>query len=403
MKRVYFLSARPLLAAAMCLLATGCEVLGDGGTGPEPAAVQCDGTGRVTVDGEVVPAAPSGFVAVGTSLLNASTCDEMRFVGVSRPPLSYSPDGGRLGMDTAAARDFANMRAWGANTVRLELAQYYWVPTARYHAPSYPARVERVVRQAREAGLNVILALQVSDRGIADYDVESESNTQQPMPDRNHSIPFWRDVATRFKNDGGVLFELYSEPHPVGGRGGFSNWSMWRNGGTHPADNTYTPRPAFEAVGMQELYEVVRSTGAHNLVIIGGTKWGYYLDGVPQNRIQGYNIAYAAHPWHHPEWPGNEPGAWEQDWAFLARTDPVIVTEFGSRGCDESYVRALLDKADQLEIGWVAWMWNAPTPGQSTRQESVADPICDRSLLLMDWDATPTRMGTVVKQRLQSY
>jgi aryl-phospho-beta-D-glucosidase BglC (GH1 family) len=301
-----------------------------------------------------------------------------------------------------AANDFANMRAWGANTVRIELAQYYYVPTARSYDPSYPGRVERLVRQARQAGLYVILVLQGSDRGIADY--VPEGNTHQPLPDRNHSIPFWRDLANRYKNDGGVLFELFSEPYPRGGEGGFSNWELWQKGGLHPADNTYGPRPAFEAVGMQEMYEVVRATGANNLVIISGTQWGYNLRGVPQHRIRGHNIAYATHPWNHPEWPNdNQPDDWEGDWAFLARTDPVIATEFGTRDCREPYARAFLDRADQLGIGWIAWSWNSPSAGTSTAQDRPSDPICDRSHLLMDWNGTPTRVGAVIKQRLGSY
>lgn len=396
--------ARPALAAVLAAAAlSGCELLGDS-TGPKRTAqgAQCDGTGRVTLNGQELPAAPNGFVAAGTKLLSATDCKPMRFVGVSRPALSFSPEGGRLSMDTAAAHDFAIIRSWGANTVRIELAQYYWVPTARAFDPGYAARVERVVRQAREAGLYVILALQYSDRGIASY--EPAGNMHQPMPDRNHSIPFWQDVANRFKNDGGVLFELFSEPFPIGGEGGYSNWAMWKNGGLHPAESTYEPRPGFQAVGMQELYDIVRATGAKNVVILTGTNWGYKLKGVPGHRVSGYNIAYSTHPWNHPEWPSdNQPSDWEADWAFLARTDPVIATEFGTRNCSETYTRALMDKADQLGMGWIAWSWTAPPPGTSPAQNSVADPICDRSFLITDWSGTPTRVGAAIKQRLGSY
>ncbi len=403
MLRSFSSRARPAVAALLAGVAlAGCELLGDS-TGPkQTAGPQCDGTGRVTLDGEELPAAPNGFVSVGSQLLRASDCKSVRFVGMSRPALSFSPEGGRLSIDSAAAHDFAAMRAWGANTVRLELAQYYWVPTAKSYDPGYAARVERVVGQARAAGLYVILALQFSDRGIASYD--PVGNSHQPMPDRNHSVPFWRDVATRFKNDGGVLYELFSEPFPVGGEGGYSNWAMWKNGGVHPADNTYGPRPAYDAVGMQEMYGVVRATGANNVVILTGTNWGYKLKGVPGHRVSGYNIAYSTHPWNHPEWPeDNQPSDWEADWAFLAKTDPVIATEFGTRDCRETYARALLDRADQLGIGWIAWSWSAPPTGTSTAQGSVADPICDRSFLIMDWTGTPTRVGAVIKQRLGSY
>jgi hypothetical protein len=369
---------------------------------PDPAALSCERAGIVRAGDREIPVAPGGFAAVGNRIIRASDCAPYRFAGVSRPTLSFSSTGGRLNNPALAAHDFANIRAWKANTVRIELAQYYWVPTARSYDAGYAARVERVVKQARDAGLNVILVLQASDRGIADY--EPVGNTHQPMPDRNHSIPFWRDVASRFKNDGGVLYELYSEPFPLGGKDGFSDWNMWLKGGLHRADDVYGPRPAFQAVGMQELYDVVRSTGAHNLVVIGGTKWGYYLDGVPANRVNGYNIAYSTHPWSFAEYPDvNQPATWDRDWAFLAKTDPVMITEFGQFDCGENYVRALLDKADALGLSWTAWMWGAPAPGETVAQSSPGDPVCARSYLVLDWDGTPSRTGSVIRERLGRY
>ena len=34
------------------------------------------------------------------------------------------------------------------------------------------------------------------------------------MPDADHAVDFWTDVATTFANDDGVVFELYNEPFP---------------------------------------------------------------------------------------------------------------------------------------------------------------------------------------------
>ncbi|CAA9358782.1 MAG: GH5_40 / GH5, partial [uncultured Gemmatimonadetes bacterium] len=231
MLRSFSPGARPALAALLAAAAlSGCELLGDSTGARRPSAqAECDGTGKVMLNGEQLPAAPNGFVAVGNKLLSAVDCEPTRFVGVSRPALSFSPGGGRLGVDSMTANDFAAIRKWGANTVRIELAQYYWLPTAQAYDAGYAARVERVVKQARQAGLYVILVLQGSDRGIANY--EPVGNPHQPMPDRNHSIPFWRDVANRFKGDGGVLYELFSDPFPPGGPGGFSNSEVPKSGG----------------------------------------------------------------------------------------------------------------------------------------------------------------------------
>jgi hypothetical protein len=151
---------------------------------------------------------------------------------------------------------------------------------------------------------------------------------------------------------------------------------------------------------MQALYDAVRGTGANNLVLISGTNWGYYLDGVPAHRVKGYNLAYAAHPW---DWPDKQPGTWDKDWAFLAATDPVVITEFGNYDCREGYIRSVMDKADELHLSWVAWAWMAPAPGVSTAQTAKGDPICDFPMLITDWGGTPSKVGKLVKDRLASY
>lgn len=389
-----------MLAASLLLLA-GCKDT----TGPvvEPPEVRLScAADAVTADEKRISVAPGGFATVGNKIISSQSCAPVRFVGVSRPALAFEPTGGRLGNDTSRVADFARIRDWKANTVRLELAQYFWTPQSRFHDPRYPERVVRAVREARSAGLYVILALQFSDRGDPNYPGNPlTTNMHQPMADERHSVPFWRDVASRFKDDGGVLYELYSEPYPIGGEGGFSNWDLWLNGGAAPADDVYEPRAAFQAAGMQKLYDTVRETGAHNLVIVSGTQWGYRLSGVPGRKVQGYNIAYSAHPWDWP--PERQPATWERDWAFLAETEPVMITEFGSYDCTERYPRAVLDKADELEISWIAWAWQAPSPGSALRQEGRGDAICEFPMLLTDWGGTPSKIGSLVKARLASY
>ena len=159
------------------------------------------------------------------------------------------------------------------------------------------------------------------------------------------------------------MFELYNEPHDV-------SWSVWRSGGTASS--------GFQAVGMQQLYDAVRATGAQNLVIIGGLDWAYDLSGVPANRIDGYNIAYATHPYNAP---GKQPVLWDSAWGFLTETDPIIVTEFGDTetACATDYSAALIQYADAHVTSWTAWAWY---PGG-----------CSFPALIDDWSATPSAFG----------
>jgi len=56
----------------------------------------------------------------------------------------------------------------------------------------------------------------------------NQANSQEPMPDLNHAPAFWTSVATAFKSNPSVIFDLYNEPYPT-------SWSCWLNGA--PAAN----------------------------------------------------------------------------------------------------------------------------------------------------------------------
>src|SRR5262249_50369822 len=154
-----------------------------------------------------------------------------------------------------------------ANVVRIPMNQDFWLndPTNDAYYFKYPDIVDQQVKWAEKWGMDVILDLHWSDEG--DYskgcDTNSGKNCQQCMADA-HSQLFWQQVATKYKDDGHVLFELYNEPFKV-------SWYTWLNGGMSGGQCTNnggsTPQN-FLVVGMQQLYNTVRQTGAQNLVIV---------------------------------------------------------------------------------------------------------------------------------------
>jgi len=310
--------------------------------------------------------APGGYYTNGASVCTASGAVHL-FHGVDRPSLEWNSWGqwdGNLGIPRS---DFDAMAAWHANVVRLSLNQGYWLSGSKSYAPAYEATIEQAVQDAEAAGLDVILDLQWSDRGNRNADAD-----QQPMADSN-SKEFWRQVATKYKADGHVLFELYNEPHDI-------TWTTWLSGGE--VDE-------YQAVGMQELYDTVRSVGADNLVIIGGTAWGFDLSGVPAHRIQGYNVMYATHPFG----PHSAQSQWDRKFGYLAAQDiaPVIATAFGDMGtnCTGDWNSKVVQYADARQISWTAWAW---WPGD-----------CTFPALLEDWTYTPTEQGAAIQAALLNY
>lgn len=316
--------------------------------------------GATTSGGGGPRVAPDGYYVQGDTIFHASGAPHI-FRGISRPSLEWNPAGQYL-----SQADFERIASWKANVVRLPLNQDFWLAGAALHDPGYEAAVDQAVRWARAAGLDVILDLHWSDRG----DLSTRSPQQQRMADGN-SIVFWREVATKYKGDGRVIFELYNEPHDV-------SWDVWLSGG--PSGD------GFQAAGMQQLYDAVRGVGAENLVIAGGLDYGYDLTGVPAHRIRGYNIAYATHPY---DLPGKQPADWPARWSFLASSDPVIVTEFGSFDCSTAYTQAVVDYAESIGASWIGWAWWPQG--------------CSFPSLIVDWSGTASAPGQVVKDALGSH
>jgi aryl-phospho-beta-D-glucosidase BglC (GH1 family) len=253
--------------------------------------------------------------------------------------------------------------------------QDFWLSGSSNFNANYATLIDNEVKWAEQAGMDVILDLHWSDAGKLG---SCSSNCQQLMADTN-SITFWSQVASIYKTDGRVLFEMYNEPHDV-------SWAVWKSGGTTDAGWT--------AAGMQQLYDTIRAAGADNVVIAGGLSYAYDLSGVPQNKLQGYNIMYATHPYGGD--PSKAPQQWGGHWGFLAATDPVIVTEFGD-GADcgndtnvKAYVQQLITYADQNAASWTAWAWY---PGG-----------CSFPAIIDGWNGAPTSAaGTVVQNALLGY
>ena len=286
---------------------------GDGTTGDGDG----EGTTTTTGDGDPPPRAPGGYYVLGNAIYDGD--DQVHvFRGLDRPSLEWDPTGEGIGQS-----DVQLMASWNANVVRIAINQGFWLEGSSVYSPGYRDLVDQMVAWVEAAGMDVILDLHWSDRG--DFSVVP---AQQRMADVN-SRTFWESVASRYKDDGRVFFELYNEPHDVA-------WFVWLNGGDSG--------DGYEVVGMQELYDTVRGVGADNLVLVGGLNYAYELDGVPTHRVEGYNIVYVSHPY---DFPGKQPSNWEADWGFLAETDPIFVTEFGSFDCNPSYSQQLIDYSEQ--------------------------------------------------------
>jgi hypothetical protein len=178
-----------------------------------------------------------------------------------------------------------------------------------------------------------------------------------------------------------VLFDLYNEPHDV-------SWDVWRDGGHVTEKGKGGQKHEFEAVGMQAMLDAVRSTGAKNVVIVGGLDWSYdlsgFLNGYRLDDRGGNGIIYANHSY---PFKGDSVERWLAKMESATKALPVIVSEFGPPGtAEEPWLRRVLQALEDHQWDWTAW-----------DMHPAASPC-----LIKDWTYTPTSFfGHWVKLALE--
>lgn len=248
--------------------------------------------------------------------------------------------------------DVIQAKAWGANVIRLSLGEQFWLTSSCYYSPSYAGVVSHMVSLITSLGMVALLDLHFNS-------VSSCSPPgQQMMPDDPGSVEFWTQVASLFKDNPLVAFDLYNEPHGISG-------TIWHNGGWL----ANAPIP-YQAAGMQQLYNAVRSTGADNLVVATGTGWGISF---PSDPLAGFNIVYGVHAYTCPQVPPPQcqsPDPYDaaqilEQWVAPSAQVPVVVSEFGWPSANSGTFNAnVISFAKEEGWGWIGFALDGTTTGQ---------------------------------------
>jgi len=198
--------------------------------------------------------------------------------------------------------------------------------------------------------------------------VTSPSYGAAPMLDKAYGAELWRSLATTFRADKAVLFDLYNEPYGI-------TWECWRDG-------------CGDYAGMQELVDAVRSTGATNPLVLTGpsygneiSRWLTYKPADPLNNlVAGVHI--------YPESGCATRECVDARILPVAAAVPVVAGEFGDMNCAGPFLEALPAWADPNGIGYVAFTWN------------VSAVPCAGYHLITAFDGTPTPAGAVFRNHL---
>ena len=245
---------------------------------------------------------------------------------------------------------------WKANCIRLPLKAGFWFGKGPYRhdgGAQYKQVVADAVNLCAANGVYLVIDL----HGFNAPDEEA--------------VKFWEEVAQRYKNNPGVLFELFNEPYDI-------SWETWRNGGPvqppvkyagAPSEDQEHP-PVFQCVGMQKLLDTIRAAGAKNLIIAGGLDWGYDLSGVVngfalKDHDGGNGVMYSSHiyPWKKD---------WQKNTLDAAARYPIFVGEIGTppdykgfqfikpeeRYPIEGWAQDALGLIQKNKLNWTAWSFH---------------------------------------------
>ncbi len=285
---------------------------------------------------------------------------------------------------------FAAMHSWGMNTLRVPISN--WV----YQAPNYLTKLDTVISQANAAGLYVVLDDHDNDQSGSPYG----SGADVPKPE---NVTFWKNIATRYKTNPGVLFDLMNEPKQP-------DWNTWLHGGGTITGSTGKKAPI---VGMQDLVNAIRSVGAAQLIVAEAPPGTNGFAGIGNDLIQDPGIVYSVHHYFNDTHNNQNrtPAGWDLKFGNMSATHPVYVGEWAflpnatypvfcrnlTTAQAQAMVQSFLSYMQQHQVSWTAWSFDTYHLIQNNKQFTP-------TTLTAPWTCGNTAghdgMGSIIKQYL---
>jgi endoglucanase len=307
------------------------------------------------------PLHPAPQLHVWHNLLVDSANRPVRLIGANRSGTEYACLSWSIFDGPSDQASINAMLSWHINAIRVPLNEDCWLNINLHGSPYggavYQQAIERYVQLLISNGITPILDLHWTAPG------NQQATQEEPMPDRDHALTFWWQVAEDFKWNDAVIFDLFNEPFPDRDRDTLAAWNCWRDGTNAHTCPLGTAGLNYNAAGMQELVTTVRSTGATNVIMLGGIQYAATLD-----RWMNFAPSDPAHnlaaSWHLYNFSYcNQPTCWGAQGLQVMRYYPVITGEMGENRSGGNFMLSLMNFLDHPAAGllpqsYLAWTWN---------------------------------------------
>ncbi len=303
---------------------------------------------------EAAGTAISGLRVSGNRILNGAG-QPVRVLGVNRSGTEYACIQGWGFFDGPSdAASVKAIAAWRANAVRVPLNETCWLgingAPSKYSGANYRRAIASYVKLLNQHGLIAILELHWSAAGTA------KATGMQPMPNRDHTITFWKQVAQAYKGNTSVIFDVFNEPFPENNSDTEQAWKCWKNG--YRDGVNHCPSLGYRAAGMQDLVSAVRSSGAGNPIMVGGVQYANSLSRwLAYKPFDPLNNLIAA--WHVYDFNRcNNVECWDATAGPVAQKVPLVAGEIGQNGRATWFLEKIMTWLDGRKAGYLAWVWN---------------------------------------------
>ena len=283
----------------------------DANVAPPPAGLASDPVGEPLP----APAHPLPQLATrGNQIVDARSGKPVRLRGVDMSGFEYKKTG-----DQQDPQTFDRLAKMGVNIVRMPINQDWALSD-----PAYRQNLDRAISEANSRGIYVVLDLHWHD------------GKQLPCLNSD-SLRMWRQLASRYSKQAGVLYDIQNEPQ----------WISWKS---------YEP-------WAEAAIANIRAVNPNSLCIVEGTQYASNLSGVLADPVKAPNVVYSVHEYGPSlKVPEAGPEFWDETFGDVASKYPVYVGEFGGNADDVAYGKQLIQYMDQKGLSWTSWNWGEAVP-----------------------------------------